>query len=284
LGENIDLRVELCSQPLPVKVDPNQVSQVLLNLALNARDAMPSGGSLSFRTSPVTIDERPFGPWPGASPGRYAGLWIADTGEGLSDEAREHLFEPFFTTKAFGKGTGLGLAMCYGIVKQNRGHIVAESQRGSGTTFTIYLPVVAEKIEHFSPQRLNPPVEVGHETLLFVEDDDLLRNLTVTELARCGYRVIEACNGAEALQAAREHNGPIHLLITDVIMPKMGGVELARLFREDRPAAATLFITGYTNEDLNDGDPWVNVIVKPFSHDALLRQVRQLLDVARTGR
>jgi CheY-like chemotaxis protein len=189
------------------------------------------------------------------------------------------LFEPFFTTKAFGKGTGLGLAMCYGSVKQNGGHIAVESAPGAGTTFTIYLPELTASVTSARPQRAVVPIEAGHETLLFVEDDDLVRHLLVTELARPGYRVIEASNGEEALKAAAEHAGPIHLLITDVVMPKMGGVELARRFKLCRPDAPVLFISGY-NEALVDGDPNVNLLLKPFTNDALLSSVRRLLGTA----
>lgn len=281
LGENIDVIVELCSHPLPVKVDPNQISQLLLNLALNARDAMPKGGRLIFRSALLSSNDRRNGAVPELGTGRYAALSILDTGEGLSDEARDHLFEPFFTTKAFGKGTGLGLAMCYGIVKQNGGHITVESAPGAGTSFTIYLPELDTAVEPARPQRTSLPVQAGKETVLFVEDDDLLRHLFVPELARHGYRLIEASNGEEALKAAVEHGGPIHLLITDVIMPKMGGVDLARRFQEVRPQAQVLFISGYTNEALEDGDGLSNLLLKPFSNEALLARVRQLLDAAR---
>jgi two-component system, cell cycle sensor histidine kinase and response regulator CckA len=282
LGENIDVIVDLGSQPLPVKVDPNQISQVLLNLALNARDAMPNGGKLIIRTSLVTIGPRGGHRRPAAGTGRQAVLSIQDNGEGLSEEAREHLFEPFFTTKAFGKGTGLGLAMCYGTVKQNGGHIAVESAPGVGTTFTIYLPELTASVAPVRPPRSALPIEAGHETLLFVEDDDLVRHLMVTELARPGYRVIEASNGEEALKAAAEHTGPIHLLITDVVMPKMGGVELAQRFKLCRPQSPVLFISGY-NETLVNGDPDVNLLLKPFTNDALLNSVRRLLDSARVA-
>lgn len=270
LGETIEVVVELCSQRLPVKVDPNQFSQLLLNLALNARDAMSGGGRLVFRSGlSLTAPE--------SCAGRYATLAVIDTGGGLSDEALEHLFEPFFTTKSLGQGTGLGLAMCYGIVKQNGGQIAVESTTGVGTTFTIYLPEVDAEVEP-TRQRPSVPVEVGRETVLFVEDDDLLRHLTVPELARHGYRLIEAANGEEALKAAVEHTGPIHLLITDVIMPQMGGIELARRFEKLRPAVPILFISGYTNEEIDVGESLPNLLLKPFTSDALLVRVRQLLD------
>jgi two-component system cell cycle sensor histidine kinase/response regulator CckA len=275
LGEDIEVRVELSSHGLRVKVDANQVSQLLLNLALNARDAMPRGGALSFQTADVLVDEARRRPLPDVTPGRYATLTVRDTGEGLSEEARAHLFEPFFTTKDFGKGTGLGLAMCYGIVKQNGGHIGVDSKRGVGTTFSIYLPQLDAPLDAVPSPRSSVPVQAGNETLLFVEDDDLVRHLAVTELSSHGYRLIVASNGEEALKAAAEHAGEIHLLITDVIMPRMGGVELARAFRKTRPRTPVLYISGYTHEALADG---VQLLRKPFAHDVLMARVRAMLD------
>lgn len=274
LGEDIEVKVELAPRGTRVKADANQLSQLLLNLALNARDAMPSGGTLSFRTAQVEMcdQERLL---PDAAPGTYAMLSVRDTGEGLSEEARAHLFEPFFTTKDFGKGTGLGLAMCYGIVKQNGGLIGVESQVGVGTAFHVYLPVTDAPLEATPPPRRHAPVRAGHETLLFVEDDDLVRQLAVTELSSHGYRLIVASNGEEALKAATGHEGDIHLLITDVIMPRMGGIELAREFRKLRPRAPVLYLSGYTDEALKDA---THLLRKPFAHEALLARVRSLLD------
>jgi two-component system cell cycle sensor histidine kinase/response regulator CckA len=278
LGENIDVRAELAQEPLPVKVDANQISQLILNLALNARDAMPTGGKLSIGTGRVVLDGNPQGPLPGVGDGAFAVLTVRDTGHGLSEDARAHLFEPFYTTKAFGKGTGLGLAMCYGIVKQNQGHITVDSKLGSGTTFMIYLPEVEAELEPAKPARTSEPVQAGHETLLFVEDDDLVRNLLVSELASQGYRLIAASNGEEALRAAEEHPGEIHLLITDLVMPKMGGTELARRFREIRPRTPVLFISGYTQDMLKDGEQGVHLLEKPFTHEALFQRIRVLLE------
>ncbi|HWZ90451.1 MAG TPA: ATP-binding protein [Polyangiaceae bacterium] len=277
LGEDIDVSVDLLSHGLRVKVDANQISQLLLNLALNARDAMPRGGTLTFQTSELEIDHEWRSTLPDVALGRYALLTVRDNGEGLSEEAKAHLFEPFFTTKDFGKGTGLGLAMCYGIVKQNGGHISVDSKLGLGTTFSIYLPEVDAPLEATPSQRANLPVQAGKETLLFAEDDDLVRHLAVNELSSHGYRLIVASNGEEALKAAEEHAGDIHLLITDVIMPKMGGVELVRQFRKKRPRAPVLFISGYTHETLADG---VQLLQKPFGHHALLARVRAILDAA----
>jgi two-component system, cell cycle sensor histidine kinase and response regulator CckA len=280
LGENIDVIVDLSTRPLPVRVDPNQISQLLLNLALNARDAMPGGGRLTFTTADAKIDERTRQSLPAAGSGRCAVLTVRDTGHGLSNEAKEHLFEPFFTTKDFGKGTGLGLAMCYGIVKQNGGHIAVDSTPDRGTTFSIYLAQEDAPIEPLPQPRNTRPVPAGKETLLFVEDDDLLRQLAVMELSRHGYRLIEASNGEEALKAAREHTGAIHLLITDVIMPKMGGVELVQRFHENRPQVPVLYISGYAHDALADSNHGVQLLHKPFTNDGLLARVRSVLDAA----
>lgn len=278
LGEDIDVINELEKEGLPVKVDPSQISQLLLNLALNARDAMPRGGRLTFTTASMDLGERELCYLPELVAGRYAVLKVRDTGEGLSDEAKKHLFEPFFTTKEFGKGTGLGLATCYGVVRQNAGHIALEPQHGAGTTFAIYLPRVDAPLESAGAERARQRVLPGNETLLFVEDDDLLRHLTVAELSSHGYRLIEASNSEEALKAVRVHTGPIHLLITDVIMPHMNGVELARRFHEIRPDAKVLYISGYMHDTLPDRDPSAQVLLKPFASDVLVARVRALLD------
>ena len=277
LGEDIDVISDLGKEALPVKVDPSQISQLLLNLALNARDAMPEGGRLTFKTATVELGEPARSRVPDLVAGRYAVLTVQDTGQGLSEEAKKHLFEPFFTTKAFGKGTGLGLATCYGIVRQNGGHIALDPREGPGTTFMIHLPQVNAPLEPSRAERTTQPVPPGNETVLFVEDDDLLRHLTVAELASHGYRLIEASNSLEALKAVELHSGPIHLLITDVIMPQMGGVELARRLREIRPEAKVLYISGYMHEALPDTTPRADVLLKPFTSDVLLARVRALL-------
>jgi two-component system, cell cycle sensor histidine kinase and response regulator CckA len=210
---------------------------------------------------------------------------VQDTGEGLSDEALEHLFEPFYTSKALGHGTGLGLATCYGIVKQNGGYIgvdsVAPDARGGGqgARFIIYLPQVDAEVEPAKPDRRRAPVRAGNETVLLAEDDDLVRHLSVAALASVGYRMIEAAHGAEALRATEEHPGPIHLLITDVSMPEIGGIEVAKRFRELRPEAAVLFISGYAGGLLAELGPDVDVLAKPFSTDELLARVREVLDL-----
>jgi CheY-like chemotaxis protein len=278
LGEDIEVLSELCKETLSVKVDPSQISQLLLNLALNARDAMPDGGRLTFTTASVVLDDRDCLRAAHLAAGPHAMLKVRDTGEGLSDDAREHLFEPFFTTKAIGKGTGLGLATCYGVARQNGGHIALEPQDGPGTIFTIHLPLITAPLEQSRPATPVRPVQPGNETILFVEDDDLLRHLTVADLASHGYRLIEASNSEEALKAVKEHSGPIHLLITDVVMPQMGGVEMSRLFHEMRPEAKVLYISGYMHDSLPGPHPTAQILLKPFTSEVLLSRVRALLD------
>ncbi len=280
LGPTVTIALELATEGVPVRVDPSQISQLLMNLALNARDAISeTGGRLTFQTSQVELGPKERGSMPPSESGRYAKLVVEDNGEGLSPEAREHLFEPFFTSKALGQGTGLGLATCYGIVKQSNGHIGVESERGQGTRFTIHLPGANAPLEQRAPNRgLVGPVRAGHETVLFAEDDDLVRYLSVAALSSSGYRLIEAAHGGEALKAIEEHAGPIHLLVTDIIMPGLGGIELAHRFRQLRPGAAVLFITGYA------GDAYVPIandkelLRKPFTSDELLLRVRAVLD------
>lgn len=278
LGAHISIDLTLSPERVPVRVDPGQMSQLLMNLALNARDAMPEHGRLTFRTASVELEDPESWSLPASPRARYARLEVEDTGEGLSPEAREHLFEPFFTSKALGQGTGLGLATCYGIVKQNHGHIGVESEPGQWTRFRIYLPEADAPLEEPSPPRAPGPVRAGNETVLVAEDDDLVRHLSVAALSSSGYRLIEASHGAEALKATEAHAGPIHLLVTDIIMPRMGGVELARRFRQLRPGAAVLFISGYAGDAVVPVGNGVEVLHKPFTSEALLTRVRAVLD------
>jgi PAS domain S-box-containing protein len=282
LGANVILELQLAADSVTVRVDPSQISQLLMNLALNARDAMAEHGTLTFQTASVVLDDPARWSLAASPSGRFALLAVQDTGEGLSEEALEHLFEPFYTSKALGHGTGLGLATCYGIVKQNGGYIGVDGVsggRGQGARFIIYLPQVDAEVEPARPDRRRAPVRAGNETVLLAEDDDLVRHLSVAALASAGYRMIEAAHGAEALRATEEHPGPIHLLITDVSMPEIGGIEVAKRFRELRPDAAVLFISGYAGGLLAELGPDVDVLAKPFSTDELLARVREVLDL-----
>ena len=282
IGEDIELVVPSDPDPGSVRADPNQVQQGVINLAVNARDAMPSGGRLTIETANVDLDEAFVRSHPGAGAGPYVMLSVGDTGEGMSPEVREHVFEPFFTTKGDGRGTGLGLSMVYGFVKQSGGIICVESEPGRGTTFRIYLPRVAEKPE----SRKHPPAPVrlqpsGRQTVLLVEDERVVRQFVARALRACGYTVIEAVDGSEALRLAAGHGGRIDLLVTDVVMPGIDGVDLARRLRHDRADLKVLYISGYAERAMEEhGLPPtdVSLLKKPFSPAELARAVRWTID------
>ena len=282
IGEDVEL-VSLPAENLgPVRVDPGQIEQVIVNLAINARDAMPEGGKMTFETANVTLDEDYARQHPGATPGGYVMLAISDTGGGMTEEVKEHIFEPFFTTKEIGKGTGLGLATCYGIVKQSGGNIWVYSEPGQGTTFKIYLPRVDEEGEILPRHDKEGYPPGGTETVLLVEDESSVRNVTACTLREQGYTVLEAENGEEALLVARGQGAKkIHLLLTDVVMPRMGGKVLAELLRAERPDTKVLFFSGYPGEAivhhgvLDSGAPFLQ---KPFTPAGLAWKLRELLD------
>jgi PAS domain S-box-containing protein len=281
LGEDIELVYKLAENPSKVKTDPGQIEQVILNLAVNARDAMPSGGNLTIQTGDEEIDKACASTHTGLEPGRYTFLSITDTGVGMTPEVKERLFEPFFTTKEKGKGTGLGLSTVYGIIKQSSGHIEVESAHGLGTTFKIYLPRVEEEEDPLSPEKTLFPTK-GTETILLVEDDPLVRELSARILRDQGYQLFVAADGEEAIHLVRcKLDGKIHLLFTDVVMPKMSGKELAEWLKGSRPEVKVLFASGYTDDAIvNHGilDKTVNFIQKPFTPEALARKVREVLD------
>jgi two-component system cell cycle sensor histidine kinase/response regulator CckA len=274
LGEDVEIRTALDPELAPVLADIGQVEQVLMTLVLNARDAMPDGGTLTFETGNVTFEAPPDDD---LKAGEYAMLAVTDSGVGMDDATRARLFEPFFTTKELGKGSGLGLAMVYGIVKQSDGHIAIETERGRGTTVRVYLP----RTEAADGPVAGPePAPAAHETVLLVEDDDGVRLVTSALLKSLGYRVVEAAGGMDALRVCREHAGPIHLLLTDVVMPVMNGREVANRVREILPGVKTLFMSGYTDDSiLRHGvlDDAVAFLQKPLSHEALRRKVREVL-------
>jgi PAS domain S-box-containing protein len=283
IGEDIGLNTTLAGDLWLVKVDVTQVEQIVVNLAVNARDAMPIGGKLTLETANVVLDAAYTAHHLDVKPGEYVLLAVSDSGVGMSAEVKARLFEPFFTTKEKGKGTGLGLATVFGIVKQNKGHIRVYSEPGRGTTFKIYLPHVAEgaRIPSGQPREgATPPVR-GSETLLLVEDETDVRELVRDILAAQGYRVLVAEDGVQALQVAQDHEGPIHLLITDVVMPRLSGKALADQLRASRPEMGVLFTSGYTdNAIVHHGvlEESVRFLSKPFELEALGRKVRDVLD------
>jgi CheY-like chemotaxis protein len=281
LGEEVRLEW-LLHKPLDrVRADPGQIEQVLLNLALNARDAMPRGGNLSIKTANVELDAAYASNHPGAAVGKQVMLAISDTGIGMDRAVQEHLFEPFYTTKELGKGTGLGLATVYGIVKQSGGSIFVYSEPQLGTTFKVFLPR-AEHVAGIPDVEPHQPLELaGGETILLVEDQPEVRAVARAILARQGYTVLEAGHGKDALQIVEHHHDDIHLLLTDVVMPAMSGRELAQRLLEQRPHVRVLYTSGYTDEAIvHHGviEPGVAFIQKPFTTVNLLRKVREVLD------
>jgi two-component system, cell cycle sensor histidine kinase and response regulator CckA len=282
IGEDIELVTLLSGDLGRVKIDPGQIEQVIFNLAVNARDAMPSGGKLLIETTNVELDKEYANAHIGVVPGRYVKLSVSDTGIGMSQEVREKVFEPFFTTKDKGKGTGLGLSTVYGIVKQSGGNIWVYSEPGHGTTFKIYLPRVEEQLDTFHALDETDYSPRGSETVLLVEDEQEVRLLAHRLLSQQGYRVLEATNGVEALHVAQEHGGEkIHLLLTDVVMPQMGGKELADQLKILRPDIKVLYTSGYTdNAVVHQGvlNPGTHFLQKPFSLKTLSHKVREVLD------
>jgi PAS domain S-box-containing protein len=281
IGEDVKLSTTTANGLWPVKADPGQVEQILLNLAVNARDAMPTGGKLTIETCNVELDETYLASHPDARAGSHVLLAVSDTGCGMSAAVRAKIFEPFFTTKGPGKGTGLGLATVYGIVKQSGGHVGVYSEVGVGTTFKVYLPRTEQGAgESRSPSGLRTPPR-GTETVLVVEDDAAVRGLTRHILQLAGYAVLEAAGGDEALLVATGHTGRIHLLVTDVVMPGLGGRAAAERLAERRPGLRVLFVSGYTDDAvvrhgvLHDK---VNFLQKPFTPAALAWKVREVLD------
>jgi two-component system, cell cycle sensor histidine kinase and response regulator CckA len=287
IGEDIDLVMVPGQNLWSVRADAGQIEQVIMNLAVNARDAMPSGGKLTIETSNVTLDEEYARFHAPLRPGDYVMVTISDTGAGMDAETQSHIFEPFFTTKGT-KGTGLGLSTVYGIVKQSGGYIWVSSEVGRGTTFQIYLPRVAstgETAPHVAVPVDAPRVEPGTETILLVEDEANLRYLARQYLEKQGYKVIEAADGAVAMQIAVAHESVIHLLLTDVIMPGMNGRELAQRISEIRPNVKVLYMSGYTENVIGqDGtlDAGVRLLQKPFNLRDLRSKVREVLDASPT--
>jgi PAS domain S-box-containing protein len=281
IREDIELATVPSAKLGRVKADPGQIEQVLMNLAANARDAMPRGGKLTIETADVELDEVYARHHAGVRPGAYVMLAVSDTGCGMDAETRSHIFEPFFTTKEKGKGTGLGLASVYGTVKQSGGHIWVYSEPGHGTTFKVYLPRIEDALEKVAKSERLPVSLRGAGTILLVEDEEAVRDLVRESLQQNGYTVLEAKDGTEALQISKRYKGPIHLLLTDVIMPGMNGRELAQGLASSHPDMKVLYMSGYTeNAVVHDGvlDSGMALLQKPFTRDQLAKRVREVLD------
>jgi two-component system, cell cycle sensor histidine kinase and response regulator CckA len=281
IGEDIDLSTVLEPELGRVKADQGQIEQVIMNLAVNARDAMPQGGKLLIETANVDLDQAYALRHPPTVPGRYVLLAVTDTGVGMDKETQGHIFEPFFTTKEKDKGTGLGLAVVYGVVKQSGGNIWVYSHPGKGTTFKIYLPLAEEVVEYQEKRPVSRPESLkGSETILLVEDEEPLRSLTRNLLVQSGYTVLETGDAAQALEIVNRHGGSIHLLLTDVVLPGMSGIVLAEEMHRMYPGMKVLFMSGYTyyaGSSQKELDTDAFLLRKPFAPDELRLKVREVL-------
>ena len=281
IGEDVELVTLLDPSLGKLRADPAQVDQIIMNLAVNARDAMPHGGRLILQTSNADLDEAYASKHATVKPGHYVMLAVSDNGTGMDKQTQEQIFEPFFTTKEKGQGTGLGLSMVYGIVKQSGGYIWVYSELGQGTTFKIYLPRMDEDVADASAEPVLRPASTGQEIVLVVEDEGMLRELFCEFLRESGYTVLAAGTGEEAVEISSRHQGPIHLLLTDAVMPGIRGRELAHSLEQRRPDMKVLFVSGYTDDSvLRSGlvQPGTAFLQKPFSRGALTRKVRAVLN------
>ena len=281
LGEDVSIETDLAAELGRTKADPSQIEQVIMNLAVNARDAMPAGGILRIVTANRTLDQAYMRLHPGSRAGSYVMLAVIDSGTGIDAQTLARIFEPFFTTKAVGKGTGLGLATVYGVVKQSEGYVWVDSEPGKGASFQVYLPRVEAPLDMPSRPVSNTDIRHGSETVLVVEDAEPLRNLARLILGSHGLNVLSAGNAQEAIDAARSYSGRIDLLLTDIVMPGMNGRELAKTLIREKPGIKVLYMSGYAENFASDhktreGD--VTLINKPFTEDSLMQKVRQILD------
>jgi CheY-like chemotaxis protein len=287
IGETIELQPALPSELGRVEADPTQIEQIIMNLVVNARDSMPGGGRVVIETSNADLDKTFAKRHVPTRPGRYVMLAVSDTGSGMDKATQARIFEPFFTTKQLGKGTGLGLATVYGIVKQSDGYIWVYSEPGLGSTFKVYLPRVEAELTEEKERGMLTPLPGGSETVLLVEDDRTVRSLATEMLQMNGYTVLEARDGQEALELVRRHGRPIDLLLTDVVMPQMSGRQLAQGVTDIHPGIRVLYMSGYTDGVIaHHGvlDAGVAYLQKPFTADFLARKVREVLDARADAR
>lgn len=287
ISEDIALVTVKAGEVVHVKADRTQLEQVIVNLAVNARDAMPGGGQLTIEAAPVTLGEDYCRTHVDARPGRYVMLAVTDTGTGMDEQTQERIFEPFFSTKAPGHGSGLGLATVHGIVKQSGGSLSCYSELGRGTTFKVYLPRVDEAAPAVSarPPAVSEPA-TGTETILLVEDEDAVRRVARRMLERAGHTVVEVAHSRDAVQVCERHGGPIHLLLTDIVMPDLSGPELAARLRQAYPDLRVMYMSGYAAAALTHNgvvDENTIFVPKPFTSDVLLNKVRQALDTSVAG-
>lgn len=285
IGEDIHFEIDLQPGPHYIKTDPGQLDQVLVNLVVNARDAMPRGGRLRIETAAIALDQPLTNRFLKLEPGEYIRLRVTDSGSGITDKVLNRIFEPFYTTKDKGKGTGLGLSMAYSLVEQSGGQIDVASRPDEGTRFDLYLPITnarpEEKLSETSPAP-EPSSENGNEIILLVEDEDVVRDLARRVLSDYGYDVLEARQGEEALALSELHAGPIHLLLTDLVMPKMSGPELAQNLQALRPDMPVLYMSGYNDEKvLRYGmqEQQIHFLQKPFTPNALIAKIRQVINL-----
>jgi len=280
IGEDVQLVLSLAPDTGNIKSDPNHIVQAIVNLSVNSRDAMPHGGRLTIETDNVHIDETYIRTHMGVKPGEFVMIAVSDTGHGMDSATRQNIFEPFFTTKQRGKGTGLGLATVYGMVKQSGGDIWVYSEPGQGTTFKLYFPRVTDAVSPGLSDDQERPRHLGGETVMLVEDEAQVRDLEVKMLRQLGYSVLPAADGDEAIQVSKDHRGDISLLVTDVVMPNMSGKQVADALLASRPGLRVLYLSGYTeNTVVNHGvlDSNVDFLSKPFSREALARKIHEIL-------
>jgi CheY-like chemotaxis protein len=281
VGEDVELTTVFSSSLGQVSVDPSHFEQAIINLAVNARDAIPRGGKLTFETANVDLDTDYCLKNPGVSPGPYVRVTVSDNGCGMSEETKARIFEPFFTTKEVGKGTGLGLAMVYGFIKQSGGHIAVKSTPNQGTTFHLYFPQVQGEAPTRPANPCPKPMPKGTETILLVEDESVVRAVASHVLQMCGYTVLEASHGGEALQVVERYDGPIHLLLTDVVMPGMGGKLVAEQVATLKPGIKTVFMSGYTDDTVvRNGveGTKTHFLQKPYTPLVVAQTIREVLD------